>query len=109
MSNFAPASRPRSRANTTSEWFEGLARILRTLDALLRPRLLVKDEIEEWTRVAALFLDQSFWQSVEDLVARGMLKSEINGAKDVYNDHHAMWARGLPNRVVIPFLNGRLK
>ena len=46
---------------------EGLDKILRTLDALLHPRLLLKDGIEEWTRLAALFIYPSFWQSVEDL------------------------------------------
>lgn len=101
---------PRARAAMDSREYglrvarRNLDPILSTLDALRAPeRRPLPDEVRDWTKLAALVMDFSFWQAVTTLVKEGVIKPYINGASGLYGEQHAIWAQEILTRVVLPF------
>jgi len=68
-----------------------------------------QDEVREWAELAAQIMELTFWQSVTDLIERGDVRPEINGVKSLHLENHVGWARVILNRIVVPYLEGRLK
>lgn len=62
------------------------------------------DEVVVWTHLAADMVNPQFWQSVEALRERKVVTGELNGVKDFFFESHAMWARLVLDRVVVPML-----
>jgi hypothetical protein len=107
---------PRARAAFDSpEYQKRLARerldqILFALGVLVNAeQLTTATEVQAWAELASGMMDPQLWQSVTVLVERKSVSPEINGVKQFYLENHVAWAQGVLNRVVVPYLAGRLK
>jgi hypothetical protein len=61
-------------------------------------------ETAQWTRLAALFMDKSFWQAVDYLKERKIIKRKINGVDQLYYENHVLWAQQILNGLVFRYL-----
>ena len=98
-------------AGESTEYHKRLARrqlnyILSALRTLCtRQRLSPKREIEAWILLTADIIDPELWGSVQTLVKRKVVGTEISGIKKFYLENHVGWGRAVLNRVVLPMLD----
>ena len=88
----------------------GLREITTLLDILGAERApILREEVRRWTELAARFLDKDFWQAIDGLVRRKLVDARINGVDSLYFENHVLWAKGLIEGIVQPFVQGTLK
>lgn len=73
-------------------------------------------EATQWTRLASLFMDSSFWDAIGDLIDRKIISPEINGIShekmglpsnetgEIYYINHVGWANQILEDITIPCL-----
>lgn len=107
-----------TRALTASQSIEYQLRIAkphvrRLNDAL---QMLVTDagspsatdqEVAYWTFVAYLLMDKTFWQSIEHLVERGIVRPRIGHVDHLYYENYVLEAQTILAQIVIPHLQGK--
>ena len=70
-----------------------IQQIIRILNQI--PAIEDVSEVQQavlWTQLATLFLEQDFWQAIDHLVRRTIVKGEINGLDGLYYENHSLWA-----------------
>jgi hypothetical protein len=88
----------------------GIAPIIALLRSIIKisPSKL-DSEVRDWALLAVEYVQPEFWQSIEDLIERKLVRPELNGVKAGYLENHAMWAGTILDRIVVPYLDGRLR
>jgi hypothetical protein len=47
---------------------------------------------------------QEFWQAIDNLVQRKIVREKINGLNRLYYENHVLWAQEILEEVVLPAL-----
>jgi hypothetical protein len=66
------------------------------------------DEVALWSLVAYFLIDQQFWQSVDDLVQRGVVDRKIGYVDSLYFENYGLRAQEIRSKIIIPHLQGEL-
>jgi hypothetical protein len=81
--------------------------VLNALTAQKAP--IPREEVRLWTELASQFMDKEFWQAVDGLVRLKIVDAKINGVDSLYFENHVLWAKGLLDGFVRPYLQGTLQ
>lgn len=65
-------------------------------------------EIKVWAQLANQFIDAVFWESISNMVGRGVIESDVCGIKELYLVNFARKAQALIKNIIINYLNGSL-
>jgi hypothetical protein len=74
--------------------------------AMLGTRLTRAQETRQWTRIAALLMDNEFWQAIEELRRRGVIdKQQLQFLGEFPGPTASLWAQQILNEVVLPYFD----
>lgn len=95
-----------SREYETSVAKAHISQILNSCDQLVLLISLGDERLEtaQWTRLAALLIDHRFWQAVEGLARRDVIRGTINGVDQLHYENHVLWAQEILNGIVFRYL-----
>jgi len=63
-------------------------------------------EARHWTRIAALLMDNEFWQDIDDLQKRGVIdKQNLQFLGEFHGATATLWAQQILNEVVLPYFD----
>jgi hypothetical protein len=65
-------------------------------------------EVALWASVSEWLINYQYWQSVNDLVKRGLVQKKIGHVESLYFENYTLEARNILVRIVVPHLEGRL-
>jgi hypothetical protein len=87
-----------------------LREIVALLNALAAEKApVLREEVRLWTELSAKFMDKDFWQAIDGLVRLKIVDAKINGVDALYFENHVLWAKGLLEGIVQPYVQGNLK
>ncbi len=76
--------------------------------AMLSMRLNRTQETRLWTRIAALLMDNEFWQAIDDLQQRGVIdKRQLQFLGKFHGPTATLWAQQILNEVVLPYFDSK--
>jgi hypothetical protein len=83
--------------------------LLKALNLLSSATELTPDhEVALWSLVAYYVMDKRFWQSVDNLVRRGVVDRKIGDFDSFYFENYGLLAQGILSKIIIPHLQREL-
>ena len=63
-----------------------------------------------WAKLASLFMDHGFWQSINGLIKHEVLDKNINinGITAYYRETYTLWAKYILDNIVVAYMSGNL-
>jgi len=98
----------RSKESSLEKAKHGSSQLVLGLRGIVGGANDTKEEVLLWTMVSYHFVDQMFWEALNDLVERKLVVSQSFVDELDWADLYTSWGGDILEKIVMPFLHGTL-